>query len=158
MNKFDALLKKLEKEEKDLRFTEFTSETALAIGLNLIEAARKNNKIITIDITRNSHQLFHYSFEGTSPDNDQWIIRKNRVAVRFGRSSYRMGTMLRKEGKKIEEVFFVDPFEYSPHGGAFPIIIKNAGVIGTITVSGLAQEEDHEMVVSALREYLKEKL
>ena len=44
--------------------------------------------------------------------------------------------------------------EYAAHGGSFPIILKGSGVVGTITVSGLAQEEDHLLVVNTLRDYL----
>jgi uncharacterized protein (UPF0303 family) len=40
------------------------------------------------------------------------------------------------------------------HGGAFPIIVRNVGVVGTVTVSGLPQEEDHRPVVDVLREFL----
>jgi uncharacterized protein (UPF0303 family) len=34
----------------------------------------------------------------------------------------------------------VDEKDYATHGGSFPLTIKNVGVVGTITVSGLAQE------------------
>jgi uncharacterized protein (UPF0303 family) len=30
--------------------------------------------------------------------------------------------------------------DYATHGGAFPLIIKDVGVVGTVTVSGLAQQ------------------
>lgn len=154
MTNYDELLKTLEKQESELQFSEFTNETALKIGLSLIEKAKKDNKRITIDIARNGHQLFHYSFEGTSPDNDQWVIRKNRVVNRYYKSSYRMGISLLIAGKTLEQMLEVSTLEYAAHGGAFPIIIKNVGVVGTITVSGLTQDEDHNMVVSAIREYL----
>jgi uncharacterized protein (UPF0303 family) len=154
VNTYEELLKELERQESELQFIEFTNETALTIGLYLIEQAKKGNKKITIDINRNGHQLFHYSFEGTGPDNDQWVIRKNRVVNRFNHSSFYMGTLYKKSGKTVEEQSCVSSFEYSAHGGAFPITIKNVGVIGTITVSGLPQEEDHEMVVDAIKAYL----
>jgi uncharacterized protein (UPF0303 family) len=42
----------------------------------------------------------------------------------------------------------------APHGGAFPIIIRGVGVVGTITVSGLPQAEDHAFVVRMIAEHL----
>lgn len=157
MENYDEILKTLSEQERTLQFNEFTSETALKIGLGLIERAKKENKVVTIDINRNGHQLFHYAFEGTSPDNDQWIIRKNRVVNRFNKSSFHVGKLLLKSGKNIEDRYFVSQSEYTAFGGAFPIIIKNVGVVGTITISGLSQEEDHEMVVDAIKEYLESK-
>jgi uncharacterized protein (UPF0303 family) len=154
MNEQEKLIQELEKQEKELQFSEFTSVTALEIGLQCIEKIKREKKAVTIDITRNGHQLFHYAFEGTSPDNDQWIIRKNRVVNRFNKSSLHVGTRLLESGKSIEEAYMLSSLEYAPHGGAFPIIIKNVGIVGTITVSGLPQKEDHALVVAVIREYL----
>ena len=39
-------------------------------------------------------------------------------------------------------------------GGGFPLTVKNAGVIGTICVSGLPHLEDHKLIVDALEQYL----
>jgi uncharacterized protein (UPF0303 family) len=101
----EELLITLENQEKELQFVEFSSDTALEIGLNLVEKARKNNKKISIDITKGNHVLFHYSFEGTTPDNDQWIIRKNRTVNRFHKSSFHIGRILKSTGKTMEERF-----------------------------------------------------
>lgn len=155
MENIEETLRVLEEQEKYLHFNEFTSETALKIGLSLVDRAKKENKVITIDITRCGHKLFHYAFDGSSPDNEQWIVRKNRVVNRFNKSSLHFRIKLIKSGKSLEEKYFVSSSEYAPYGGAFPIIIRNAGIIGTITVSGLTQEEDHEMVVWAINQYLR---
>ena len=65
-----------------------------------------------------------------------------------------MGQLLKSKGKPIEEVYLVSENLYGPHGGSFPIIVKDTGVIGTITISGLAQEDDHKLVVQAIRDFL----
>ena len=154
MDNYDEELKMLELLEKNLQFIEFTSETALKIGMILIENAKNQGKRITIDISRNCHQLFHYAFQGTSPDNDQWLIRKSRVVNRFNRSSMFICTRLKSLNKTIEEIYCVSSLDYAPYGGAFPIIVKNVGVVGVIAVSGLTQEEDHQIVVDSIKEYL----
>jgi uncharacterized protein (UPF0303 family) len=46
--------------------------------------------------------------------------------------------------------------DYAVVGGAFPILIKGVFIpLGCIIVSGLSQEDDHQMVVDTLDEYLK---
>jgi uncharacterized protein (UPF0303 family) len=152
----DDILKQLLQEEQDLQFTSFNEETAWEIGSQLVEQARSRGLPVTIDITRGIHQLFHVSLSGTSPDNDEWVKRKVRVVYRFGHSSFYMGQLLKNKGKRIEEAYGVSESEYAPHGGCFPVILKGTGVIGTITVSGLPQEEDHKFVIQAIREYLAE--
>jgi len=151
------LLTDLEQQENSLQFDSFSNDDAVAIGMHLYNRALKEHKSITIDITRNGHQLFHIALPGTSPDNDQWLIRKNRIVNRFSMSSYRMEIELKSMQKTLQERYYLDPVDYAPFGGAFPIIIRNTGVIGTMTVSGLTQDEDHAMVVDAVTTFLKQK-
>ena len=155
MGNLETQLKEIEKQEKELQFTKFDNSIALDLGLMLIENGKKFNKPISIDIAKNGHQLFHYSFEDSSPDNDQWIKRKNNVVNRFYKSSLYIGLKLKLANKSIEAKYLISPMEYAPYGGAFPIIIRHVGVIGTITVSGLSQEEDHNLVIETIEEYLK---
>jgi uncharacterized protein (UPF0303 family) len=152
----NEILERLLLEEQQLQFTSFNEDTAWQIGCWLVEHATKNKLPITIDIRRGEHQLFHASRPGTSADNDEWVKRKVRLVNRLGHSSYYVGQLLKSQGKSIEEMFLLPENEYAPHGGCFPIIIKGTGVVGTITVSGLLQEDDHKVVVQALKAYLEE--
>jgi uncharacterized protein (UPF0303 family) len=150
----DKILEQLLQEEQELQFVSFNESTAWQIGCRLVERAQKEELPIAIDITRGSHQLFHASLRGASADNDEWIKRKVRLVYRFGHSSFYMGQLLKSNGKSIEEAFLIPESDYAPHGGCFPVIVKDTGMVGTITVSGLPQEEDHKMVVQAIRAYL----
>jgi uncharacterized protein (UPF0303 family) len=148
------LLGTLLKQEEALQFTQFTNDTAFEVGLRLVDAARKEHAGVTVDVCRNGQQLFHCALPGTSLDNDEWIKRKNRVVNRFGHSSYYMGITYTSKNTTIQESSLLDPSEFAAHGGAFPVIIKGVGVVGTITVSGLPQQEDHRLVVRVLADYL----
>ncbi|MDA3846460.1 MAG: heme-binding protein, partial [Vallitaleaceae bacterium] len=90
MADYDSILEQIEAQEKLLQFDSFSNEQAWEIGLKLVEKAKKEHKIVTIDITRNGHQLFHYALEGTTADNDAWILRKMNVVNRFSHSSHYM--------------------------------------------------------------------
>lgn len=154
----EDILKQLLQEEQELQFTSFNETTAWQLGNQMVEHAMRENLPITIDITRGQQQLFHFSMPGTSADNDEWVKRKVRLVNRFGHSSFYMGQFLKSKGKRIEESYLISESEFAAHGGCFPIIIKGTGMVGTITVSGLPQEEDHKLVVQSIRAFLaKEK-
>ena len=154
MDDQQGLLNTLQQQEAELQFAEFTNDTALALGLVLLGAARRERKAITIDICRNGQQLFHAALPGTSADNDAWIRRKNNVVNRYGHSSFYVGTDFRSRGKSFDQDSRLDVDTYAAHGGAFPVIVRNVGAVGTVTVSGLPQADDHDFVVRQLRAFL----
>ncbi len=153
MNK---ILEELLIEEKELQFRNFNETTAWKIGSWMVEYATKNELPIAIDIQLGEHQLFHASLPGSSADNDEWIKRKIRLVNRVGHSSFYICQLLKVERKSFEEMFLLSKSEFGPFGGCFPIIIKETGPVGTITVSGLPQEEDHKVVVLAIKHQLEE--
>ena len=69
-------------------------------------------------------------------------------------SFLRIGISLQSAGRTMEEKYLISSSDYAAHGGAFLLIIKDVGVVGTITVSGLPQQEDHELVVTTLKQFL----
>jgi uncharacterized protein (UPF0303 family) len=141
-------------QEAQLQFQRFDNDTAIALGQALVAAAREDGLAVTVDIRRGEQQLFHAALAGTAADNDAWIERKNRVVRRFGHSSFYVGTLLGLECTTMEEKFLVDATLFAAHGGAFPVMVRHVGMVGTVTVSGLPQAEDHRLVVAVLRQFL----
>ena len=154
----EKILEQLLLEEQELQFIHFNEKTAWQLGSQMVEHAMRENLPVTIDITRGQQQLFHFSMPGTAADNDEWVKRKVRLVNRFGHSSFYMGQLLKHKGKTIEQSYLISESEFAAHGGCFPILIKDTGMVGTVTVSGLPQEEDHKFVVESIRAFLaKEK-
>lgn len=151
-----ALLEVLAGHEARLVFPKFSTDMALTLGSRLMAHGREKCLPISVNFTCNGQCLFACALEGVSRDNEIWIRRKNRVVNRFGHSSFYMGTHLRVLGKTIEAKYLLPENRYAAHGGAFPILIRDTGPIGTVTVSGLAQQDDHDLVVRFLGELLQE--
>jgi uncharacterized protein (UPF0303 family) len=141
-------------EEDELQFASFTNDDAWELGTALVEGARRQGAPVAIDISRNSHTLFHVALPGATPDNDSWIARKQRVVQRFGHSTLYMRQVFVERGTTFEEALGLDPQRYAAHGGGFPVIVRSVGPVGVVVVSGLPQLEDHRMVVAALRAHL----
>ena len=147
-------LDELAAEEAELQFSAFTEDDAWALGSAMVATARAAGAPVAIDIRRHGHQLFHAALPGSSPDNDRWIERKVRVVDRFGHSSLYMRALCEQDGSTLAEKFLLDEREFAAHGGAFPLLVRGVGPVGTVVVSGLPQVDDHRMVVAALREHL----
>ncbi|MCU1432234.1 MAG: hypothetical protein JWP95_1339 [Actinotalea sp.] len=146
----EHLIATVREEQRRLVLTRFDNDDAWALGCLLVEMGRDRGLPITVDIRRHGHQLFHASLPGTTPDNDTWVERKTRVVDRFGAPSYLVGLTARLGGTTFTEQSGLPLQEYAAHGGSFPLTIADVGVVGTVTVSGLPQADDHALVVEAL--------
>jgi len=153
MTEADRLAQLADQEER-LQFTQFDNETALALGAQLLAAARERGLPVTVSVRRGGQRLFHAALPGASADNDGWLERKSAVVDRYGQSSLRVGEGFRARGRSFEDDSRLDPRAYAAHGGAFPVTVRDVGCVGTVAVSGLPQVEDHRLVVDVLREFL----
>jgi uncharacterized protein (UPF0303 family) len=152
----EELVPILNEQETRLVLESFTHDDALSLGMLLVEMARERGAPVAIDVRSTSQQLFHYALPGSSADNDAWIDRKRRVVERYGASSFLVGTRFRARGTTFDQSSRLDLDLYAAHGGSFPLRVRGVGAapVGTVTVSGLAQEDDHALIVEALERFI----
>ena len=134
-------------QERELHFAKFDEDVSWKVGSRLRDLAASRKLGVAIDVRRFGQPLFYAALAGTSPDNAEWVRRKSNLVARFHRSSYAIGLEM---GASLFEKYGLPIADYAAHGGSFPIRVHGAGVIGSITVSGLPQRADHELVVEAL--------
>lgn len=148
------LIASLEAQEAALVFTRFDNADAWRLGRAMAEAATERQLPVTIDIRRHGQQLFHAALPGTTAENDAWIDRKVNVVNRFAASSYLVGRRLAARGASLDEALGVEPRLFAAHGGAFPVRVRDVGVVGTVAVSGLPQADDHAFVTEMIGAFL----
>jgi uncharacterized protein (UPF0303 family) len=137
-------------QERELRLRCLDAEVAWELGARLRTLAKERGLAVVIDVRRFGQPLFYAALEGTTPDNVEWVRRKSNVVARFHRSSYAMGLKLKAKNETLTELQGLPLADYAVHGGSFPLAVPEAGVVGSVTVSGLPQRSDHELVVEAL--------
>ena len=135
-------------------FPEFDEEIAWKLGSQLRELASGRRLPVAIEIKRFGQPLFYSALNGSTPDNAEWVRRKGNVVGRFHRSSYAIGLVLKETNSTLADKYELTSSDYASHGGAFPLKVAGAGVIGSVTVSGLPQRADHELIVEALCDLL----
>jgi uncharacterized protein (UPF0303 family) len=137
-------------EEQELQFTTFDEHTAWRLGSWIHAYAVERKLGLVVDVRRIGQPLFYCAMPGTTPDNPEWVRRKSNVTTRFHRSSYAIGRELEEKKSNLLDRYGLPLADYASHGGCFPLRVIGAGMIGTMTVSGLPQRADHELVVEAL--------
>jgi uncharacterized protein (UPF0303 family) len=155
-------IEKIAGQERALRLAKFDARVAWELGTLIRTMAEERGLSVVIDVRRFNQPLFYSALEGTTPDNPEWVRRKSNVVARYHRSSYAVGLSWKLKGQTLEERGHASA-DFAPHGGAFPLHVEGAGIVGCVTVSGLPQRADHELVVEALcamlgRDYAELKL
>lgn len=137
-------------QERELVLPRLDAQTAWELGARLRAMAEERGLAVVIDVRRFGQPLFYAAMEGTTPDNVEWVRRKSNVVARFHRSSYAVGLKLSTKNETLIEQQGLPLADFATHGGSFPLAAAGAGVVGSVTVSGLPQRGDHELVVEAL--------
>jgi uncharacterized protein (UPF0303 family) len=143
-------LEQIALQEKELVLPRLDAQTVWDLGVRLRTMAAKRKLPIVIDVRRFGQPLFYAAMDGTTPENVEWVRRKSNVVARFHRSSYAIGIKEKIKNETLLESQGLPVADYATHGGSFPLAVVGAGVVGSVTVSGLPQRSDHEMAVEAL--------
>ena len=142
----------VQKQEQELVLSQFDEDVAFSLGTAMRQRALADGLGIVIDIRTWDRQMFFAATAGTSADNAEWVRRKINSVRRFARASYRL--VLERGEEPFSPQSGADPADFVIAGGGFPIRVRNAGIIGCITVSGLPGRRDHGVVVDALCDHL----
>jgi len=148
-------LARIAQQEERLQFERFDADIAWKIGSWLRNTAAAQNQSIAIDITLAGAPLFYHAMLGATPNNAEWIRRKKNVMARFHKSTYAVGLEYQRNSTTLEARTGAPLVDFVTAGGCFPIRIRgSAAVLGSITVSGLPERHDHELVVRAVAEHI----
>ena len=140
---------KIARQEEILRYATFTRQQALQLGLCIAELAEKKyKKGAAIRIVEDNTVIFEYKMETTNPENDWWMGKKLSVSLQTGTSSLRAFV----EGKTgLRKPFWeARPENYAACGGCFPVIMESGEIFARVLVSGMAHEEDHQIIADAM--------
>lgn len=151
-------LESISRIDSSLVFEHFTTEDAWLLGSALRTRLLPISTPVVIDISlANQNQcLFHTcTHPGVMPDNDCWVARKRKTVLRWGCSTWYMHCKFGGDEVAFREKYGLgnSAGEYAIHGGGVPIRVTGVeGVVAVAVVSGLKQDEDHAVVVEAIRE------
>jgi uncharacterized protein (UPF0303 family) len=143
-------LEQIALQERELTLPRLDAQLAWELGALLRNLAQQRGLPVVIDVRRFGQPLFYAALDGTTPDNAEWVRRKSNVVARFHRSSYAVGLKLKAKNETLAEQQGLPLIDYATHGGSFPLVVEGAGIVGSVTASGLPQRADHELVVEAL--------
>lgn len=148
-----ARIAELTQQERELVFDAFSHRDAWTLGTLIAERAAAGGSPVAIDIRRPGLVLFRVALDGSTPDQESWIAGKSAVVLRMESSTALLEQRLAQHGIDATNGWLPRP-EYAVSGGSFPIRVRGVGVVAAATVSGLASDEDHELIVSGIREFL----
>jgi len=145
----DSLME-IHQQEESLQWPVFNEALAWELGCTLQLAAALNEAAVHIEIEAFGRMLFVCAMPGSAPSNADWARRKRNVVQLLQRSSLAIGLGLKRDDTDLQRKMGLPDRDYAPHGGSFPLRILGSGCIGSITVSGMPEFDDHALIVNVL--------
>jgi len=149
-----ALIDAIAIQEQRLMLDRFDENTAFAIGCALRARALAIQAPVSIEIRSSTRRYFFATLPGATPENEDWGRRKINTVLRTFKSSMRAGLEYGMQGRAQWPDVGLPFSDFVIHGGGYPVILKGAGVIAAIGVSGLPSIEDHEISTATLADHL----
>jgi len=143
-------LEKVGLQERELCLPRLDAQVAWELGIILRTLAEERALPVVIDVRRFGQPLFYAAMNGTTSDNVEWVRRKSNVVEMLHKSSYRVTLEQKRKNTSLADKYALAPADYAEAGGSFPLNVRGAGIIGSVTISGLPQRLDHETVVEGL--------
>lgn len=147
----------LQEHEKILQYESFSSKDALVLGNRIVSLLSDYDNGIALQIQRNSDNaiIYQYISDDKSDKNIAYIKMKRKVTELTGHSSMYPLIEYKATGQMSAQMSVEDGF--MPCAGSFPIRVKDE-TVGTVTVSGLHEGKDYEIVVRALSQILNKEI
>jgi len=140
--------------EDDLCEAPWSHKDILELGNAIVADSQNKNLTVAVAMFFRGQRIFQVGLEGTTADNDSWIMRKVNTVEFTGHSSLALREKVEALNIQEQELGFRTS-DLAICGGGFPL--KTNGVlIGIAVVSGLPHLEDHDLIVEHLR-LLKQK-
>lgn len=124
-------------------FKTFTNTDAYRFGLAVVGMIEKEKlKPVRIRVVKDGDIVFQYMMEGKK--GDLWLNKKQRTVEKTHQSSLYVFDH-QDDYKELDEE------TYGICGGGYPLFI-NGEYRGVLIVSGLRHDEDHALILRALKE------
>jgi uncharacterized protein (UPF0303 family) len=151
----DATAARLLEQERRLVLPALDERIAVSLGRLMLDRALANSLAAVIDVHVRGRHIFRAALPGTNDGNEAFLAGKRRWVEQSGHSSLLGSLAYRREHPGIGREHGDRVAEVGPFGGGVPLRTQDRELAGIAIVSGLTEEEDHELVIWALEQHLR---
>ncbi len=145
----------------DCLFAKFNSEDAYQLGTRMYKACQEQKLVLGLEVYLNGRTVFQFLPTGLGSDKADWIARKRNSVLYFGMSTLALFDKCKQDESVLVSKYARKLADYTLTPGSIPIRLKDGSLVGAVTVTGLAPQEDHDFVseqLAAYYQYLEQSL
>ncbi|MCU5774532.1 heme-degrading domain-containing protein [Erwiniaceae bacterium BAC15a-03b] len=139
-------------QEADSRLRQFDFQSAWRLGQLIQARAAEQQLPVAIEVYAFGQQLFLAALPGSAANNLEWMRRKRNTVLRYANSSMYVGVINAQNGEPMATQSFINQYDYTDHGGAFPLLNESGALFGAVSVSGLPSADDHALALWGIRQ------